>query len=64
MTKRTTDYCITYWQTIKRQAEEGIRPKHEKGGDIFSEKFDFLGIIKYCDLMIEKNKEDLSPELK
>jgi hypothetical protein len=59
MTKRTTDYCITFWNTIKKQAEEGIRPKHDKGGDLFSTDYTFDEIINYCDKMIEKNKEDL-----
>jgi predicted flavoprotein YhiN len=51
--KYTPDYCITFWNTKKREIEEGEHPK------IFSDSFQAEEMINYCNKMIEKNKEDL-----
>jgi hypothetical protein len=56
MTKKrlyTTKACIEFWEKLIEQIESGERPK------FFSDSYQDEEMIRYCNKMIEKNKEDL-----
>jgi hypothetical protein len=54
--ENNTIQSIAYWNTLRRKVEEGEHPR------FFSENYSPDEMIKYCEKMIDLNKEDLNLE--